>query len=268
MRKKIYAFFGLFLLLGVLLTPWGASPKARAEGSQSYSNIVDKADIVDGDQEAALLSRMKEIDEKYNTNVVILTVKEMKWDGLSGGAKYYDIEDFAADFYDFIYCGGVEKDGIILCINMESNNREAGIILTGSEEKRFKKHLERMMDTVYADLRRESYSKAAVSFVDLVETRHRLGFYPPSVKTVLICVAIGIAVGWGAVQVMKSGMNNVAMATSAGSYLVPGSYQLRRHNELFLYRTVSKQEKQSDRGKGGGSIGSSGFSHSGTSRKF
>lgn len=65
----------------------------------------------------------------------------------------------------------------------------------------------------------------------------------------LICVGIGIAVGLVAVLIMKGQLKSVRPQRSAGSYVVDGSFHLTTSREMFLYRTVSKREIQSNNGK-------------------
>ena len=266
MKKKILAVIGIWFLLCGLLLPFAGGRRAAAAGG-AYANFIDEADILDDAAEASLGEKTAQLQSKYQTNIVIFTVTEMKRDDLKNGTRYFDIQTFTEDYYDFVYCGGQEKDGIILCVNMEPNNREFCVVTTGSEINRFQSKMKYIYDRIYEDLSRTEYEKAAETFVNLVETKHRLGFYPPSLGTVGICAAIGLAAGWLVTAGMKGGMNNVHLATSAGSYMVPGSFKLRRQNEIFLHSSVTQTARQTQNrtGGGGGSIhvGSSGFSHGG-----
>ena len=265
MKKRIICFLGLFLLLMTLLPAAGLHSQAAPGNSP---NIIDEADILNPEREANIAAESTRLQEKYNTNIVILSVTEMKKAELNGGVKYYDIQAFAEDYYDFVYSGGAEKDGIVLCINMEPNNREFCVVTTGKEINRFQKHMRYMYDRIYEDLHRTEYDDAAETFLKLIETKYRLGFYPPSLSTVALCIGIGLLVGWLVTKGMQGSMNNVALATSASQYVVPGSFHVRRQNEMFLYSNVTQVARQQERTGGGGGgggihIGSSGFSHGG-----
>lgn len=262
MKKRVIALMGLFLLLLVL--PFAGGGRAKAI-LNSIPNIIDEAIIFSPSREMEFAPRLKQLEEKYQTNIVILTVKEMQREDLNEGRKYYSIQAFAEDYYDFIYCGGQEQDGIILCINMEPSNREFCVVTTGKDINKFQKHMDYIYDKLYEDLHRTAYDDAAETFLNLIETKYRFGFYPPSWGTVAICIGIGLLVGWLVVKGMQGSMNNVALATSAGSYLNRDSFNLRHQREMFLYSNVTQVARQQERTGGGGGIhiGSSGISHGG-----
>ena len=266
MKKRLFAFFGILLLLSVLVMPFAGSPRALA-ADRVCPQIIDEADILKPSAETELGAQIAALESKYQTNIVILTVTEMQRADLKGGQKYYDIQAFTEDFYDFVYCSGQEKDGIILCVNMDYQNREYCIVTTGKEINRFQSKMDYIYEKIYENLTRAEYESAAETYVKLIETKYRLGFYPPSFGTVLICLAIGLLVGWLATKGMKGSMNNVHMATSAGSYMIPNSFNVRRQNEMFLYSNITQTARQTEHREGGGGggihIGSSGFSHGG-----
>ena len=267
MKKRLLAILGVWFLLCALILPVTGRGRVLA-ADQVVPQIIDEADILDAEAEASVGADIARIEQKYQINIVILTVTEMQRKDVRDGQRYYDIQAFTEDFYDFVYCGGQEKDGIILCVNMEPNNREYCVVTTGKEIDRFQPKMKYIYDRIYEDLHRTEYEAAARTFVKLVETKHRLGFYPPSFTKVAICLAIGLLVGWLVTMGMKGSMNNVHLATSASSYIIPGSFNVRRQNEMFLYSNITQTARQTDnRGSGGGGggihIGSSGFSHGG-----
>ncbi|MBP3729219.1 MAG: TPM domain-containing protein [Lachnospiraceae bacterium] len=261
--KKVYSLFFTLMLLMLVLLPAGTLTQAAGE----LPNVIDEADIFNPEEEAKLNQDMRTAQEKYGSQIVILTVTRMQRAELEGGKLYYDIQAFAEDYYDYVYSGGVKKDGIILCINMEANNREFCIVPTGKEIDRFQKKMNYIYDRIYENMHRTEYDKAGRTFLNLVVTRWKLGFFPPSWGTVALCLGIGGLAGWIVTKGMKAGMNNVKTATSAGSYLVPGSFTVRRQNDLFLYSHITQTARQTDRDNSGGGggihIGSSGISHGG-----
>ena len=266
--KKMRLKTALILCLLFSLILMGAGFKGRA----ASPSLVDEADILSAEHEASLTEKITALEQKYQTRIMILTVTQMQRNDLFGSRTYYDIQAFTEDYYDYIASEGKEKSGIILCVNMEPNNREFCIVTTGKEKEAFQRHMKMMYDRIYEDLRRTEYDKAADTFLSLVETRLRLGFFPPSPTKILISLAAGLLAGWLAVKGMKGRMNNVHTATSANSYLVPGSFNLRRRQEIFLYSHVSQTARQTEREGGGGGgfhLGSSGISHGGGGgRKF
>ncbi len=265
MKKRFSALFGILFLLGALLIPFAGSRPVLADGLAGQS-IIDEADLLNPSAEAEINADIAGLDEKYQTNIVILTVTSMQRPELKNGQTYYDIQAFTQDYYDFVCAGGVEKDGIILCVNMEPSNREFCVVTTGKEINRFQSKMSYIYDKIYDDLSRTEYEAAARTFVILVEVKHRLGFYPPSFLKVVICLAIGLLAGWLVTKGMEGGMDNVHAASSAGSYMIRDSFRVRRQHEIFLHSTISQTARQTEHRSGGGggiSIGSSGISHGG-----
>ncbi len=254
--------FGL-MLVAALLIFGGRTVRADAP------SIADEADIISASNEAIMKAQISQLDQKYQTQVMVLTVTRLQRDDLSGGKTYYDIEAFTQDYYDYIASNGQEKDGIILCVNMEPNNREFCIVTTGKEISRFQRHMDYIYDRIYEDLSRSQYDEGIQTYLDLVETKFRLGFYPPSGTKILIAIGAGLLVAFLAVSTMKGSMQNVQLATSANSYVVPNSFHMRRQNEIFLHSSIVQTARETQRtGNGGGggggiSVGSSGFSHGG-----
>ncbi len=267
--KKVRQIFLCGLLVFVAALAFGGRT-ARAEAP----SIRDEADIISVSNEALMNSQIQQMELQYKTRVMILTVTSLQRSDLKEGKQYFDIEAFTQDYYDFIASDGQEKDGIILCINMEPNNREYCIVTTGKEISRFQRHMDYIYDRIYEDLSRSQYDDAVQTYLDLVETKFRLGFYPPSAGKILIAAAAGLIVAGLAVAGMKGSMQNVQLATSANSYVVPNSFRMRRQNEIFLHSSIVQTARQNERtGSGGGgggiSVGSSGFSHGGGGgRKF
>ncbi|MBQ4425553.1 MAG: TPM domain-containing protein [Lachnospiraceae bacterium] len=279
MKKRILAF--LFASLMVFLL---ACPAVHADNTDSASELsYDPNYYNDGirviDQAARfspytiddLRQRIAAIQSKYQTDVVILTVPSLDTEELRH-YHYRDIRSFAEDYYDYLGYGlGPDHDGLILVINMAlygDENREYCIVTSGKEIDRFQKHMNMMYDRIYSKLSNLDYDGAADTFLSLIETKYKYGFYPPTFGKILISLAIGCLAGAMVVGVMKSKMNTVKVATQAHDYVVPGSFQLRNYQEILLHTAITRTERpqMNDRGGGGGggiSIGSSGVSHGG-----
>ena len=87
----------------------------------------------------------------------------------------------------------------------------------------------------------------------------------------IVSVVLGISIAGSA----KKAMNTVRTAANADRYAVPGSFNMRRSNDIFLYMTVVRTEKPKNNGGGGGGSrfsggysSSGGMSFSGGGRKF
>ena len=275
MKKYGILFLFAFLLLAVF------SPVVRAEDSAdalSYdpdyyydgARVINNADILSGEAAVSLTSRIEAIKQQYQTDVVILTVPSLDTEELRH-YHYRDIRSFAEDYYDYLGFGlGKDHDGLILVINMAlygDENREYCIVTSGKEIDHFQKHMDYMYDRIYRNLSVQDYDGAAETFLSMIETKYKLGFFPPSFGKILISVGIGCLIGLIVVASMKARMRTVHLATEARDYVVPGSFKLRSYNEIYLRRTVTQTPRQTEnRGSGGGggiSVGSSGVSHGG-----
>ena len=270
MKKRLRHFL-LPLLLFLLILPFTASAPVRAMGESTH--IYDRAMLFSMATHNSLERKMAEMEQKYGTKIVILTTYQLTDSQLSG--EYTGIRAFTEDFYDYVICGGVETSGIILGIDMM--NRKMWVSTTGEEIARFENDLDYLLDKVAACLSDYDNDSAAETFVKLVDQKHRLGFYPPGAGKIILSLAIGALVGLIVVGVLKSQLKTVYQATSARNYAVPGSFKLRRVNELYLYSSVTQvpkappAEKSDGFGGGFGSFGgggSSGFSHGGGGRTF
>ncbi len=62
----------------------------------------------------------------------------------------------------------------------------------------------------------------------------------------LISLAIGVAVGFLVVGVMKGQLKTVRRQNGAGSYLAPGSLQLRVKQDIYLYENTTRIRIQQD----------------------
>lgn len=266
--KKI--FVSLLLLLLTLPLLAGTRVQAETAAADDSAHVIDKALLFSVSAHVELERRMEELENKYATKVIILTTNKLEDEALSG-RQYSGIQAFAEDYYDYVVCGGVETTGIILAIDMGS--RKMWVSTTGDEVGRFQSDIDYLLDRVASRLSDGENDAAALKFVQLVEQKHKWGFYPPTAGKILLSIGIGLLVALIVVAGLKSQLKTVQQATSAHNYTVPGSFHLRRINELFLYSSVTQTAKPQpqERGVGGGGFGgsgSSGFSHGGGGRTF
>ena len=75
--------------------------------------------------------------------------------------------------------------------------------------------------------------------------------------SLLVSLAIGFVVALIATGIMRAKLRSVRTQSAAREYIKPGSMQLTRSTDLFLYRTMDRRRKpqntsSSSRGGGGG----------------
>lgn len=270
--KKIALLTALLLLILPLLSfgPAKASDFSRGNGGEESEgqHIVDRAGLFSFNAKRDLEEEMARLEEKYNIRLFILTVYELEDDALE--RPYTGIRAFTEDYYDYVVCGGVETNGLILCVNMGA--REMWLSTTGEELERFRRDENFLLDEIAERLGDGKYDAAAKRFVKLVEQKHKWGFYLPGADKIILSLGVGVLIGALSTFIMAAGLKNIRQAGGAKTYVVPGSFNLRHVGELFLYSHVTKSEKAQSSSRSGGGFGggggSSGFSHGGGGRRF
>lgn len=117
-----------------------------------------------------------------------------------------------------------------------------------------------MGDQIVEELSAGEYMEAFMEFVSLCQYEidgERNGFPFNFGLSLLISLVIGFAVAFIATGVMRSQLKSVRSQTGAREYTKPGSMQLTRSTDLFLYRTLDRTRKpqqtsSGSRGGGGG----------------
>ena len=102
MKKRLFG-----ILLAILLC---LSLSVPAFAQSDMPLLVDDADILIDSEEGALLSKLENISNHQQMDIVIVTVND-----LYGETP----RDYADDFYDF---NGYADDGILLLVSMEDSD--------------------------------------------------------------------------------------------------------------------------------------------------
>lgn len=67
------------------------------------------------------------------------------------------------------------------------------------------------------------------------------------VIAVCISIVIGIIIGFIGSGIMKSKLKSVSYQSGAADYVVPDSFKLNDSRDVYLYSTVTKTERQTDK---------------------
>lgn len=284
--KRIFTILLSFLLLTALAIPvLAASPK-----------IVDNADLLTDSEEAVLESAAQALTERYDQDVIILTVDSI-------GGRY--IESYADDYYDNNGFGiGPKYSGVLLLLVMDT--REWAISTCGDSIYALTDYgIQSLFYSISGYLSEDDYYRAFSVYLDELEAYFQAfengdpidgyyggydgpGSYVPGsrdeviyydrepnaadyIRIVFVSLLIGAAVGGIAILVMRGQMNTAKAQTGATSYLRDGSFRLTRHLDLFLYSRVNRTRRQQSSGGGGGSgihRSSGGRSHGGGHGRF
>ena len=283
---KKTSFVMAVLLASLILT----MPKtANAEGGRpvydpahyasAADRVTDRAGIWSDRAEEELRNTAYGLAEKYQTDIVLLSVV-VPHDPALGDGSYGSITEFADDYYDHYGFGfGSGRDGMILVISMEPGNRQYHFSTAGREYESYSSSdIRYVKESLEALLTGGDYEGAARRFLELAAEHEENGRFDPSARArsmdpndLLWAFALALIVAWAITSNMKRRMNPVVKATRAQNYIVNGSYELRGYNEIYLGSTVTRRPRQQNRnsgGFGGGHIGSSGTGHGGGGGHF
>ena len=252
----------IFTLLLVLLICFALAVPAFAEAGNFH--MIDTAGLLTSIQEAALEAKLAEISARQGTEVCIVTVNSLE------GTI---IADYSEYFYDS-YIDDVPA--VVLFIAMDE--REWDIAAYGGAEVSFNAAgREYIGGQILDSLSDEDFNDAFTDFAALCDDflaqaasgepygSGNLPKEPMAWYSILIALGIGLVVALIVTGVMRSALKSVAMQHAA-EYVRPGSLQLTRSQDIFLYRTVSRRERPKSSTSSGSGAGSSSGNH--TSGKF
>lgn len=232
--------------------------------------LVDNADLLSASEEKSLLSKLDEISERQNIDVVIVTVKSL------GGKT---LTRYAEDFYDDNGYGfGSKKDGILLLIDME--DREWDVLENGYADVIFTNAgVDYISEKFLTDLSDGNYHKAFEIYAEqcdafITQARNNEPYDSHNLpkadfefgSSLIISLIIGFVVAFIATSIMKGQLKSVALQTNATNYVRNGSMKVTEANDFFLYRTVDRRARPKQSSSSNSHSSSSGRSH--TSGKF
>ena len=222
--------------------------------------LYDEADLLTDEQEAELVKKLTEVSHATNAQVVIATMASM-----DGG----DIDSFVDYLFDSMGFGyGENHDGVLLLVCMDP--REYRILSNGYAGTAIgPDQIDMLCDFMETYLPNGHYVAAFNSFAD--QCGEFLEYYqmgsPFKVgKNLAISLIIGIIAGLIVAFVLKGQLKSVRKQDQAHRYVKPGSMTVDIQYDIFLYRTVTRTQKQkrvestssgsgdTARSKGGGSF--------------
>lgn len=290
MKRLITAFLLLTLLLTLIPTAIAAQPP----------KIVDSAGLLSQSEVADLESKAESLADTYEMDVVIVTVNSL------GGKS---AEAYADDYFDYNGYGiGEDCSGILLLLAMDT--REWAMSTCGETIYAVTDYgIQSIFSQIATSLSRDLYYDAFAKYLTELDIYFQAyqakdpidgiigdydgpgSYYPGTSDDVvhydepltagdyvirfLVALLIGAAAGGIGLLIMRGQMNTARAQSGAQNYMTPGSYQLYRHQDLFLYSRTSRMRKPDPNSGGGGSRGgssihrsSSGRSHGGGHGRF
>ena len=241
---------------------------------RQYARLSDTADVLSDAEEAEVLSKLDEISERQQFDVVIVCL-----DSLQGE----DIQDAADDLFDYGGFGyGEDHDGTLLLVSIEDRKwhvSTCGYGITALTDA----GIEYLAEQFLPDMSDGNYKDSFITFADtcdelVTQAKEGTPYDVTSKKSggvnrawILRSLVIGFLLASFPMSAMKKKMKNVRMQAAASGYVQDGSQNITKRSDMFLYRTVDRTRKSDDEdGKGGSTThtSSSGTSHGGGGGSF
>ena len=235
-RKLLSMLFVVVLCLSLAVSAFAVSG----------ADIYDEADLLSSAEETQIAEKLSKIGEQFDAQIVIMTVPT------SDGS----IDTFVEDVYDSMNMGyGENRDGVLLLVCMDS--REYRILSNGyAGEAIGMDQIDAISEAIVSDLSEGAYADAFSTFAD--QCAYYLGGYlngfPFNVgKNLVVALIIGVVAGVIVAFVLKKQLKSVRQQKQANVYIKPDSMQITASRDLFMYREVSRTQKQSSNSSGSGS---------------
>ncbi len=238
------------------------------------NRAIDFARLLSDSEQADLEARIQKFREKHKMDMVFFSGDRIDFsqnrlnDGSSGTFR-----QFVEDFYDYLGFGYKSGyDGFIFALSMQggAGNRDYCALTTGKAEGSVSNSkLEQLVESeCLPKLKSGEYYKAVLAFIDGIESvmdgsyDRKAAFQSlPKIFGISAVLALFIT------AITALAQRNVTKKSRAAEYIVPGTVDINERADYYINTTVTRTKIKSE-DKGGGSVGSSGRSHGGTSGKF
>ena len=274
MKQISFVLLLLFIISLLPITAHGADTTVIL-GEFPYVN--DSAGLLNQAQRSELNSRAEEISRKYQSEVRIFTVEDMRRYG------YSDIEKFSYDTYlkyDFGY--GPERSTVLLLLS--ANDRDYDLRVWGLSKTAFTSHgINTLLDRhVLPLLRDDNYYQAFSLYLDKSEEYFRMAMdgTPFDKNTdpvhqrdlffikIAVIILIPLIIAFAVCTSWKNEMKTVKIAKMACNYIPESGFKLTGQGDVFLYRTTTSVKIQKNSSFGGGGAGGGLGGSVGRSGKF
>ncbi len=214
--------------------------------------IVDEADLLTAEEEATLISQIEQIKSLYNIDVTFITTYD------TGGL-------YIEDYIEFHPALDQDADGVVFGLDM--TNRDFFTIgrnfgqTTMTDEALIK-----IEDDVVPYLSRGDYFGAYSEYLDSIEifaeaSRSGVTYSGPLIPEGVLGTALLVGVVSGAIisfiitKMMINDMNTARKQREASVYTRPGSFNITRSYDRFLFEHTTRTAKpkaSSSKSSGGG----------------
>lgn len=250
---------------------------AEESSKVSKDYVVDNADLLTQTEENELSKKLQDISDELQFDVVVVTTN-------STGSK--TATEYADDYFDYNgYGRGSNNDGALFLVDM--GDRKWAISTSGyGIEAIVDSALDDMEEEIVPYLKSGDYDGAFNEFADLTydivnNAKNGKSYSNSTTSTtknhknigtnLIVAFSIGAGISLIIILVYRSKLKPVKLQKEAKEYIVPGSFNLRRSDDVFLYFNITKVPipKNNDSDDSGSfHSSSSGSSHGGSSGSF
>lgn len=250
---------------------------AEESSKVSKDYVVDNADLLTQTEENELSEKLQDISDELQFDVVVVTTN-------STGSK--TATEYADDYFDYNgYGRGSNNDGALFLVDM--GDRKWAISTSGyGIEAIVDSALDDMEEEIVPYLKSGDYDGAFNEFADLTydivnDAKNGKSYSNSTTSTtknhkdigtnLIVAFSIGAGISLIIILVYRSKLKPVKFQKEAKEYIVPGSFNLRRSDDVFLYFNITKVPipKNNDSDDSGSfHSSSSGSSHGGSSGSF
>ena len=242
----------------------------RTPRVDASEKIYDFAEILTEAEEESLYAKIGNYIAETKMDVVVLTT-DLEYSD-------YELEDYAADFYDYNDFGIDFNDysGVIIIINMNSYNRFYNIYTFGNAMEFYSySTCEDILDYIFYDVKNENYLEAFSKFVTKLKYYYDSGiqngiiinengtishkFRVPWLTSIIVSAIITTIIMF--ILIKKNKM--IKKETQAQVYLDRNNLRFNNMVDHFVSSHTTSYVINSNSGGGGSHSGSSGGSHGG-----
>ena len=203
------------------------------EDDEQILRLVDEADLLSDSEEKKLLKKLDKTSEELSFDIIIMTLED----------HYGEVESFTKDLYKDVY--GKKRDGVILLISMAE--RDWCIVGNGEGAQIFPSStIDKIGNAITGDLKDGDYADAFDLFVEkaVYHIDGERNGYPFNVgKSLLIAAAVGLVIALIVTAIFKAQLKSVRKQNAAQNYVKPGSMNITKSRDFFMYRTVSRSRR-------------------------
>ncbi len=281
-RLMGFLFGILFLVFAVSFTSFSADTlwdEYKMPNERLKERLLDNVSLMTIDEQHSLLNELDTLSNKWNCNIVVLTVASHDGEIQSYADDYFDYNGFGADF---------EGSGILFMLSME--NREYAVSTRGIAISAFTDYgIQYITNEMYPYLRDGNYYDAFRTYAAICDkflemyaegtpydvNNNRIAKNSSDyLRQLIISILGGLVIAIFPILWMKSQLRTVKMSSNASNYQSSQGIKVNVQRDRFIRKALTKTPIPKDTNRGGSGGGSSihtsssGSSHGGSHGHF